>query len=77
MKTYYIDGNTMHLAGSQVDISDSFFGSECPDSNATDPQRQDAIRFWLSEKWMDNGDVVVWDGVRYIVGEGDNHEAIS
>ena len=77
MKTYYIDGNTMHLAGSQVDISDSFFGSECPDSNATDAQRQDAIRFWISEGWMDEGDVVVWDGVRYIVGEGDKMKTLE
>lgn len=77
MRTYYIDGNTMHLAGSQVDISDSFFGSECPDSNATDAQRQDAIRFWLSEGWMDAGDVVVWDGVRYIVGEEDKMETLE
>ena len=61
----------MHLAGSQDDISDSFFGSECPESNATVAQRQDAIRFWLSEAWMDAGDVVVWDGIRYIVGEED------
>lgn len=72
MKTYYIDGNTMHLAGSQDDISDSFFGSECPESNTTVAQRQDAVRFWLSEAWMDAGDVVVWDGVPYIVGEEDN-----
>lgn len=71
MKTYYIDGNAMHLAGSQDDISESFFGSECPESNATVAQRQDAIRFWLSEGWMDAGDVVVWDGIRYIVGEED------
>ena len=68
MKTYFIDGNSMHLAGSQIDISDNFFGSESPESDATDPQRQDAIRFWLSEGWMDAGDVVVWDGVQYIVG---------
>jgi hypothetical protein len=71
MKTYYIDGNTMHLAGSQDDISDSFFGSELPESNATVAQRQDAIRFWLSCGWMSDGDVVVWDGIRYIVGEED------
>jgi hypothetical protein len=67
MKTYFIDGNAMHLSGSQIDISDNFFGSEIPESNATDAQRQDAIRFWLSEGWMDAGDMVVWDGVRYIV----------
>ena len=73
MKTYFIDGNSMHLAGSQIDVSDNFFGSESPKSDATDSQRQDAIRFWLSEGWMDDGDVVVWDGVRYIVGEGDNN----
>ena len=73
MKTYFIDGNSMHLAGSQIDISDNFFGSEFPDSYATDAQRHDAIRFWLSESWMSDGDVVVWDGVPYIVGEGDNN----
>ena len=69
MKAYFIDGNSMHLAGCQIDISDVFFGSESPESNATDLQRQDAIRFWLSEGWMNDGDVVVWDGVQYIVGE--------
>ena len=68
MKTYVIDGNSMHLAGSQIDISDNFFGSESPERYATDTQRQDAIRFWIGEDWMDAGDVVVWDGVRYIVG---------
>ena len=69
MKAYLIDGNSMHLAGDQIDISDEFFGSESPASYATDVQRQDAIRFWLSEGWMNDGDVVVWDGVQYIVGE--------
>ncbi len=68
MRTYFIDGNGMHLAGSQIDISDNFFGSESPKSDATDSQRQDAIRFWLSKGWMDDGDVVIWDGVQYIVG---------
>ena len=68
MKTYFIDGNSMHLAGSQIDISDEFFGSGSPESDATDLQRQDAIKFWLSEKWMDEGDVVYWDNVRYKVG---------
>jgi hypothetical protein len=68
MKTYFIDGNSMHLSEGQDEISDAFFVSEIPESNATDAQRQDAIRFWLSEGWMDEGDVVVWDGVRYIVG---------
>jgi hypothetical protein len=72
MKTYFINGNSMHLAGSQIDISDSFFGSETPESNATDSQRQDAIRFWLSAGWMNDGDMVVWDGVRYIVGGKSN-----
>ena len=75
MKTYFIDGNNMHLAGSQIDISDNFFGSESPESDATDAQRQDAIRFWLSEGWMDDGDVVIWNGVQYIVGGSRwNHE---
>ena len=68
MTTYFIDGNSMHLAGSQIDISDEFFGSESPESDATDIQRQDAIKFWLSEGWMDEGDVVYWDNVRYKVG---------
>lgn len=68
MKTYFISGNAMHLAEGQNEISDAFFVSEIPESNATDAQRQDAIRSWLSEGWMDEGDVVVWDGVRYIVG---------
>ena len=68
MTTYLINGNSMHLAGSQIDISDDFFGSESPESDATYLQRQDAIKFWLSEGWMEVGDVVVWDGVQYIVG---------
>ena len=66
MKTFFIDGNSMHLAGSQIDISDNFFGSESPESNATDSQHKTLLDS-ASEKWM-IWRCVIWDGVRIWAG---------
>ena len=65
--TYYIDtiaGTMRDSAGNSH--AEEFFGNVHP---ADVNNIGSCIEFWLAEGWLEEGDVVKWDGVQVFPGE--------